>query len=386
MAEPLRVLMVSSSYAPVVGGLERNLAQLGRRLVARGHRVAVLTRRWPGTAARQDDGGIEVVRVAAPGGGMGFLAGGLAWLAGHGREFDVVHCHQLLSPALLGVLGKPLHRAPVLVLVVAGGEYGEAATIRSRPLLAPRLALLRRVDRYLTLTAGNAEELAQVGLGSVPVTQVPNGVDTAAFAPSDPGRQPALRRGLGLGHLARLLVFVGRLDPAKNLAGLLRAWARVAPGHPGAGLALVGDGPQRAELAALAGELGLGQSLIFLGQRHDVPAILAAADGFVLASRSEGMPNALLEAMAAGLPSLVTAVGAMPEMIDHGVQGLVAPPGDEAALADGLERLLGDPAGAAAMGAAARRRAEQRHDFEAVADAMVGIYRAELTRRGPCAA
>lgn len=386
MAEPLRILHIASSYAPIVGGLERNLAQLGRRLVGMGHRVTVLTRRWPGTTAHQDDGGVTVVRVAAPGGGMGFLAGGLAWLAAHGSGFDVVQCHQLLSPALLGALGKPLHRAPVLVLVVAGGQYGEAATIRSRPFLTPRLALLRRVDRYLTLTAGNAEELAAVGLGSVPVTQVPNGVDTAAFAPTPPERRPELRRELGLGTPSGLLAFVGRLDEAKNLDGLLRAWAKAASGLPDAALALVGDGPQRRELEALAAGLGLGDGVLFLGQREDVPAVLAAADGFVLASHSEGMPNALLEAMAAGLPSLVTAVGAVPEMIDHGVQGLLVPPGDEAALAEGMARLLGDASGAAAMGAAARARALERHDFNAVARTMVDIYRSEMQRRSPCAA
>lgn len=381
VARVRRVLMVSSSYPPIVGGLERNLYQLCQRLCARGVKVTVLTRRWPDTSARQDDNGVEVVRLAAPGGGLGFIAAALAWLMSHGRGFDVVHCHQALSPALVGVLGKFLHHAPVLVLVVAAGAYGEAATIRTLPLLGPRLALLKKVDRFLTLTKESAAELAGLGLGAVPVTQIPNGVDTAAFAPSAPEQRPALRRELGLGEFQRLLVFVGRLDEVKNLPWLLKAWAKVAPGHPGAGLMLVGEGPQSDELQGLVTRLGLESRVVLAGARDDVPRVLAAADGFVLVSVSEGMPNALLEAMAAGLPSLVTAVGAMPDMISHGACGLVVPPGDDAALAKGLDRLLAHGPEAAAMGAAARQRAVDRHDFEVVTSAIIEIYQQEMGRQ-----
>jgi glycosyltransferase involved in cell wall biosynthesis len=152
---------------------------------------------------------------------------------------------------------------------------------------------------------------------------------------------------------------VGRLVPEKNYSLLLRATAAIRDAE----LAFVGDGPLREELQKQA-----GPRVSFLGQRADVSELLAGFDVFVLPSKTEGMSIALLEAMAAGCPIVVTAVGGNVELIHHMQTGLVVPPNDEAVLRGAIERLLVDRALAARLGAAARAAAEKHHSVKVMTE------------------
>lgn len=371
----MRILMVASSYYPVFGGLENNLRQLCARLSARGHQVTVLTRSQPGAPASQDDQGAKIVRLNCSG-GLGFVWAAGAWLLRH-RDFEVMHCHQALSPALIGALSKWIVKAPVLVLVVATGRFGEAAEMQRRPFFWLRRRLLGKIDCFLTLSANAAAELDGIGLGRVPVRQIPNGVDTALFRPADEAERGRLRAELGLGRFQRVLVFTGRLDQVKNLPWLIKGWRESGRAGQGDALVLVGEGAQRQELEALAQGPEQG-SVVFAGAKENVADYLRAADALALVSISEGMPNALLEAMSCGLPSVVTPVGAVPQMIEDGVRGLVVERDDDAGLAAAIAKVLGNHEQAARMGRAAREYIEQNHDFERVADLIVGIYKTVL--------
>jgi len=154
--------------------------------------------------------------------------------------------------------------------------------------------------------------------------------------------------------------------------------ALLAPRHPHLVMELVGDGPRRAELERLVASRGLASRVRFLGHREDVPALLAASDLFVLPSRSEAFPNGAMEAMAAGLPVIASAVGGLLDLIDQGRTGVLVSPDDPVALAGAIDMLAAASERAAALGAAARREIETRYSFDRMVGAFEDVYLSRL--------
>jgi glycosyltransferase involved in cell wall biosynthesis len=185
---------------------------------------------------------------------------------------------------------------------------------------------------------------------------IPGGVDPARFQDV----APADRAAWEIAPPAKLLIWVGRMDPVKGLDYLLDALP-LLPADPPTHLLLVGDGPERPRAEARAERLGLRHRVHFTGFRQDIPALLAAADLFVFPSLTEGMPNALLEAMAAGLPVVACDVPGCHDLIDNQVNGLLVPPRSARALAAAVAQLLADPALARRLGRAARRTVMRSH-------------------------
>ena len=207
------------------------------------------------------------------------------------------------------------------------------------------------------------------------VSVVHHGPDLTG-APTGPRARAEARAALGLPGDAVVIGSVGNLTPKKDQATLLGAYAALRREHPRARLVLVGAGPLDGPLRARAAELGL-DDVVFTGSRPDVPALLAGLDVFTLSSRQEGLPVALMEAMTSGLPSVVTRVGGMPEVLDDGEQGYLVPPGDPLALGAALGRLAGDAALRARLGAAARERSA-RFDAAGAQQAVEAVYRRVL--------
>jgi glycosyltransferase involved in cell wall biosynthesis len=220
-----------------------------------------------------------------------------------------------------------------------------------------------------------------------------NGVDTTALDPARCLRRTEVRRELGIPEETLLVAAVGRLTPVKNYPLLLRAFARASQALPGIAqridnpmLVVVGEGEELTALKALSAELGIADRVRFAGFREDVPEVLGASDLFAHASLMEGLPNAVLEAMAMGRPVVATDAGGVPELVAHGETGLLTPSGDEEALTKALLRLLSAPEIRREMGDAGRRRARQRFDQDAQVLKLetylerLGGWRAEMTR------
>jgi glycosyltransferase involved in cell wall biosynthesis len=188
-----------------------------------------------------------------------------------------------------------------------------------------------------------------------PTETLHHGLDPAAVAGW--GDPDGARAELGIPEDAPLVGSIANFKAVKDHANLLRAAAAVRREVPGVRFLLVGQGPLEAETRRLAAELGLDGTVVFAGFRRDAQRLAAAVDVFALSSTHEGLPIALIEAMALGRPCVTTAVGGVPEVIRDPAQGVLVPPRDPDALAGGLLRLLGDPALRASMGAAARARA-----------------------------
>lgn len=235
------------------------------------------------------------------------------------------------------------------------------------------------VDQFVTVSRDLARWLVEdIGLPRSKVLTICNGVDTHRFCPG--GRQVA-RAALGIGPEAIVIGTVARLDPVKDQAGLLRAFSRVAD-DPRALLLLAGDGPCRPELETTVSELGLDGRVRLLGERDDVPSVLAAMDVFVLCSIGEGISNTILEAMATGLPVVATRVGGNPELVVDGETGFLVEPRSPAALAAPLRRYLEDPGLLAHHGRSARDLAEAEFSLERMVGAYEQLYERLLDTKG----
>lgn len=193
--------------------------------------------------------------------------------------------------------------------------------------------------------------------GFAPAATIPNGIDTAAF--HQPAARPRWRAANGFAPDAGLVVSVARLETQKNPLGLLDAFVKALGNADTWHLLMAGEGSLRAEVEQAVAARGLGDRVHLLGSRGDVAEMLAASDLFLMASDWEGTPMAVIEAMAAGLPVVSTAVGGVPELVEHEACGLLVPPGNMDALARSLSALAHDTPLRALYAAAARERAER---------------------------
>ncbi len=210
------------------------------------------------------------------------------------------------------------------------------------------------------------------------VAVIPNGVDTTRFAPLIDVME--FRQSLGLGPTTPVVGILAALRPEKNHELFLRVAKRVLDKLPDAQFLIIGDGPRRGELSALAAELGVAGSVKFLGSRSDVPELLATLDVVALTSHNEANPVSILEAMSVGKPVVATNVGSVAESVREGGTGFLVAAGDETAFAERVITLLHNPLLAKKYGAAARRHVVEKASLEV----MVGGYErliAELYQR-----
>jgi glycosyltransferase involved in cell wall biosynthesis len=287
------------------------------------------------------------------------------------EQVDVIHAHQY-TPFFYASTARLLCRRPAVIFTEHGRHFPDYP--RRKRLLANRL-LLRRRDRAVGV--GEAVRRALVvneGLPAGRVGVIYNGIDLAPYARS-PRDRGAARREMGVGPDDLVLLQVARLDYLKDHATAVRTLARVARGRPDARLVLVGEGPERGRIEEQARQSGVGGKVRLLGLRQDVARLLAASDLFLLTSISEGIPLTLIEAMAAGVPVVSTRVGGVPEVIEDGVTGLLAPSGDHEALAGHVLRLAGDEALRRRLAASGRERARAVFAEERMQAAYLRLYR-----------
>ena len=208
---------------------------------------------------------------------------------------------------------------------------------------------------------------------------LPNGV-ACDYAADD---REFLRRHMGWFASDRVILSVGRLSPEKGHEDLLRAFAEVVRLMPRARLVLVGDGPQKGALLDLRKQLGLDGEVVFAGLQDDVNRWLMGADIYVQPSRREGLPLAVLEAMALGLPVIATRVGDMEQVIESGQEGYLVPPEDPQAMAEKLLDVLQHPDLQGPVAAAAKRVVQERFSLDRMVETVERIYRDELSvKRG----
>jgi glycosyltransferase involved in cell wall biosynthesis/peptidoglycan/xylan/chitin deacetylase (PgdA/CDA1 family) len=301
-------------------------------------------------------------------------AGGQVLLLKRGAGFDVhvvfrlarlfrdlgvasVHTHSL-DAMLYGGLAAALARVPNRIHT----QHNTQLRTYSLPDRWKFRCAARLFSTIAAVSEGTAREAAAHGAAPRQLRVIPNGIDAAQFS-----HHVTYNGGAHIGCVARL-------SPEKGIDRLLDAFAGVLRARPDARLSIAGDGPSRPLLEAHARELNLGTAVEFLGFRQEVAPVLADLDVFVLPSLTEGVPLALLEAMAAGLPAVATAVGGVPEVVEDGSSGILVAPGDAPALERTVLGLLAAPEQRAALGANARDRVEHAFSLQRMALGYRELY------------
>ena len=372
------VAMVIQRYLPHVGGAERQLQQLSPRLRNLGFDVVILTRHEKGLSRFEVIDGIPVHRLPAAGpkarAATTFTLSAVLKLIR--LRPDIIHAHEILTPASIAVLTKQIIRRPVLVKVLRGGARGDVYKLKRRPFWKSNFrSLVRNVDAFITISQEIDDELSALAVPEEKRFSLPNGVDAVRCIPVSEEQKHKLRAKLSLPQQATVVVYAGRLVQEKRVDHLLKIWGDIRSRFFDAHLVIVGEGAQETELKELHMD-----GVQFTGQVDDAVAYLQAADLFVLPSSTEGLSNSMLEAMSCGLPVLATSVGGAPDVIQHKESGYLIPPDDLDSLQQGLETLLEDEALRFKLGSNARQRILSEFSLDSVARRLAGLYRSLLSR------
>jgi glycosyltransferase involved in cell wall biosynthesis len=379
-----RVLFLTESFHPVLGGGERHIRALGRDLARTGTPVIVLTRRgedgWP---ADETFEGMHIVRVPPPGPGRAgkyrMVPHVLAALHRLRRAYDVLVVRGTRVLGLPGVLAARAAGKRVILQPEVNGEmsgevytWGQpfAHTALGRAIRAgtgARNLLLRDADGFVAMSHLIREEFLAAGVPAEKVAHIPHGIDTVRFHPPSAEERQTARARFGLRADACVIAYTGRLLRGKGLENLLAAFAKVAAEVPSGHLLIVGSGAGQAlsvedDLRAAVARAGLGARVTFTGRLDDVSEALRAADVFAFPSVYEALGLSLIEAAATGLPAVGARTGGIVDVIEDGASGWLVAPGDVDALAARLRALALDAAARARLGARGRAIAEARFD------------------------
>jgi glycosyltransferase involved in cell wall biosynthesis len=292
------------------------------------------------------------------------------------EKVDLVHAHQY-TPFFYGLMARLLYRRPPLLFTEHGRHFPDYP--RPKRILANRLLLERR-DRVVGV--GQAVRQALIRNEGIPADRVGviyNGIDTTAFASPAASDRQAARIEMGVEADAFVILLVARLDYLKDHATAVRTVKRLAQEQPKARLVLVGEGPEHAKIQELVEQEQLGAQVRFLGLRKNVAQLLGGADVFLLTSISEGIPLTVIEAMATGIPVVATRVGGVPEVIEDGQTGWLAPSGDDRALAGHLLCLANDVQLRMDMGRRGQERARRMFSESQMHARYHSLYR-EMVR------
>ena len=359
------------------GGTERRVARLSNAMAARGLPTRLIIGSEPADGPPPCDPAVDVCYLNH----RGPLRNATMKLARAIAEFRPDVFHGFLNAAYFGVPAARWLRVPVVVMSLTN------AADRFRDLRLERL-LIRfslKLAHGATINSHGAREsyLRDWRVAARKLVTVPGSLALDRVPDPDPTVRAEVREELGLAAADVAMISVARLVDYKGCQELLDAIAQLAPRHPEGVLLAVGDGPMYDALAEQVAERGLERNFRLLGRRSDVFRLLQGADLFVLASHMEGMPNALLEAMASGLPAVATEVPGSSELVVPGATGWLAPPKDAGGLATVIESALARREVFSDYGAAARRRVVERYSDEVVMEQYLALY--QQLRRGGAA-
>jgi sugar transferase (PEP-CTERM/EpsH1 system associated) len=364
-----------------VGGLENGLVNLLNRLDPERFKQTVCCLTSAGKfAERIRIPSVEIIELNMPAGQFRFPLVRLAKMF-HRLSPNIVHTRGW--PTVDAVFAARCARVSHLVHGEHGREHSDIDGNNWKRNQVRRL-VGHVVDRYVIVCDFFRLWLNEMcRVKNERIVYIPNGVDTEKFRPLDSGSalearpsdvRKRLRSQLGLPPNPVLVGTVGRLDPVKDFPTLMKGFRQIKDHFSGAKLVIVGDGPVRSNLSRLGEELGLDSSLIWLGERNDIPELLRSFDIFVQTSIFEGMSNTILEAMASSLPIIATDTGGNPEVVSNGENGILVPVGGVTELSVALQKYLSDPVLRYKHGSNSRRRAIDCFDLSLMAARYAEMY------------
>ena len=389
---PLRIVLVTRRFWPLVGGAEMVMANLGCEFRQRGHDCRILTAQWePSWPTEFVHREVPVVRLRNPRqrvwGTLRYLKSLAAWLRNHANEIDLVYVSMLKHDAYMATRVCQQLGIPVILRAEGGGETGDChwqstarfgATIRRR---------CQAANGVIVPSQAIVDELVGAGYAPDLVHHVPNGVPVPTML-STTTRQEARLALAEANHdlIAHpeetIVVYTGRLDRNKGLYDLVNAWPQVARQVPASQLWLIGEGPERDNLFQRIKDLDLRGRVVLPGAFDDVEEVLKAANLFILPSYFEGLSISLLEAMAHQVPVIASNIAGNRDIIEPGHNGQLVPAGDVAAIGQALVESLAHPEQLKRWTQAAYQTVQDRYSLAAMADAHLQLFRERIPETG----
>jgi glycosyltransferase involved in cell wall biosynthesis len=393
----MKILMVISQFHPLVGGAEKQAQLLAKKLIEKGVSMTLVTGWWKfGTPRKELIDGIKVFRNFCGWGMFGKknnrmirMFGGIiyvislgAYLFFHGREYDIIHVHQFLYPAFVSVLiGKKVFEKPVIVKSASSGSTSDIERLRRLPFGYFQLNfLLKELDYLVAISKATGKNFKQIRYSESRISYIPNGVEVPV-------------QGKTAYHQVSQVITITRLSQEKGVDVLLKAWAEVVREEKSLKLLIVGSGSLESHLKTLSHSIGIAESVDFVGSVQNVSNYLKGSDLFVLSSRSEGMSNALLEAMSYGIPCIATNVGGNGELLggedkeirlgEHVIakNGLLVNPDEVKGLSEAILYVIRNQRIGEEMGRRGRKFIEKNFQIDLIADRYIALYRHMLEGR-----
>jgi glycosyltransferase involved in cell wall biosynthesis len=388
----MKILMVISQFYPIIGGAEKQAQLLAKKLIEKGIDVHVVTGWWNlKTPSKEIIDGIKIYRNFSIWGMFGIK--GMRPLAAltymvtlgiylliHRNKFDIIHVHQVLHPAFVSVfVGKGVLKKPVVVKNACSGMVSDIKQIKGYLLGSLQLKyLVKKMDRLIVVNMEGANEFKTIGFSEERITYLPNG----AALPSEAKQNYE--------SVSRVLT-IARLDRQKGIDILLKAWALTLKHIKELRLQILGEGPLEYEFKKISMDLGIDNTVEFVGNVHNVGKYLKDSDLFILSSRAEGLSNALLEAMSCGIPCISTAIGGNRELFGWDTsqkinlgeyvimkRGLLVNPDDTEGLSKAILCLLGSRETREVVGKGGRSIIHDNYSIDRIADKYIALYKRML--------
>ncbi|MBI4135744.1 glycosyltransferase family 4 protein [Candidatus Uhrbacteria bacterium] len=378
----MKVVYLLTYLDSQTGGMERQALQLAKKLREKGHEIFFITcahlsrMRQEHLRLIDTKEGFRVYRIPFFG-GVRYLnmvlygIGTLILLFLMQKQYRIIHAHQLYTSGVVGAFAKLFLRSKKLIVKnCCGGEFSDVKFLKQLPGFPFVMRRMRRaVDRWIAISDETQREMQAERLGRI--IYIPNGVDTAYFHPKDVVRKSTLREKMKIDPHDKVVLFIGKFDPQKNIPVLLKAMGSVGPNVH---LLIVGTGSLRPILERYVATNNLHKKVTFCGAVSDTKEYYQIADLFVLPSRAEGLSNVLLEAMSSGLPCIGSDIAGIRAVVAHGVNGYLVPLDDASAFAWAITRVFAQPEEARRTGDAARASVIKRFSLDSVAQSYVRLY------------
>jgi glycosyltransferase involved in cell wall biosynthesis len=396
--------MLVESFLPIQGGLELHSFRLAEALITRGVRSFVLTRRIdPKSPARERIGHLEVIRFrpSGPLKGRGWKAPflvaaailqALTLLVRYERYYDIILVSGFKIFSLPALLTAWVFGKRCVIRIMSPIELRDDPPASELPPILSRLRmkllnwlervrtpLARRADQFVAISAQIEDRLRTIGIAPARIRAIPNGIDTERFRPASAEERQILRHRLGLPVAHTIVTYTGHLLWSKGLMNLIKVWPALSKQFPELHLVLVGSGSEsidscETELKLFIRDHSLASTVTLTGKVDRVDEYLQASDLFVFPSDFEGFSNSTLEALACGLPAVLTRVGVAPELVQNERNGLLVPPHDSQALRQALTWLMDHRDRWNAIGMAARRSVQEGCNIVTSAEKYVEMF------------
>lgn len=380
--DQIAVVMVIGLFHPFVGGAEKGCLALSKKLVQRGVTVTVVTQYLEGLPAHEVVEGIPVYRAMRGGHlwELGFMLSAARFLWNHRRAYDIIQCSTLFHYIPVAIFFKYLLGKKVVVRLEGGGWRGDFQRLEQVKGKKVICWAAKRADVLVAISDEIEKEIVERGFPQERVARISNAVDCTLFKPkSSYWHNRETRIG-----------YVGRLEEGKGVELLIDAVGEIISQLPALQLFIVGNGSLKPRLVEKVNDMGMGERIIFLGDKESVHDEYTTFDLLVMPSFSEGMSCVVLEAMACGLPVVATSVGGNSELMDPvdrgktpiesgsfriGQNGLLVNPGDTQGLGRAMRYLIEHKSRAEELGRCARKAVETHYSLENISDDYVALYR-----------